>query len=135
MAIRKIEHIGIAVNDLSTSNNLFEKLFGKASYKNEKVVSEGVETIFFELGESKIELLGALQEDSSIHKYLQKKGEGIHHIALEVDDINFETQRLKKEGFIFIYDKPRDGADNKLINFIHPKTAGGILIELCQEKK
>jgi methylmalonyl-CoA/ethylmalonyl-CoA epimerase len=135
MAIRKIEHLGIAVTNPEAAEILFSKLLGKTSYKKEKVDSQGVLTTFFELGESKIELLESLTDDSSIKKFIDKKGGGIHHIALDVDDIEFETQRLKKEGFEFIYEKASEGADNKLINFIHPRSAAGILIELCQEKK
>ncbi len=135
MAIQKIEHLGIAVKNVDEAGKLFSKLLGIDAYKTEVVEREGVETLFFQLGETKIELLGGLHNESPIHAFIQKKGEGIHHIALAVDDINAEIERLKKEGFIFIYEQPKDGADNKRINFIHPKSTGGILVELCEEKK
>ena len=130
----KIEHIGIAVNSLGTSDDLFERLLGKKNYKQESVAREGVTTSFYEVGESKVELLEASSEDSPIAKFLSKKGEGIHHIAFGVDDIYAEIERLKKEGFIFISVEPKDGADNKLVVFLHPKSTNGVLIELCQEK-
>ncbi|MBD8017789.1 methylmalonyl-CoA epimerase [Kaistella pullorum] len=130
----KIEHIGIAVNSLGTSDDLFERLLGKKNYKQESVAREGVTTSFYEVGESKVELLEASSEDSPIAKFLSKKGEGIHHIAFGVDDIYAEIERLKKEGFIFISEEPKDGADNKLVVFLHPKSTNGVLIELCQEK-
>ena len=129
----KIEHIGIAVKDLEVSNELFGKLFGEPHYKTETVESEHVSTSFFKVGESKIELLHATQSDSAIAKFIEKKGEGIHHIAFGVDDIEKEVERLKAEGFQPISDKPRKGADNKLVFFFHPKSANGVLIELCQE--
>lgn len=131
----KIEHIGIAVKDLEKSNELFAKLLGKQHYKTETVESEHVNTSFFEVGESKIELLHATSPDSAIAKYLDKKGEGIHHLAFGVEDIEAEVERLKAEGFQPISEKPKRGADNKLVFFFHPKTANGILIELCQEIK
>ncbi|MBJ2174763.1 methylmalonyl-CoA epimerase [Aureibaculum sp. A20] len=131
--MKKIEHIGIAVKDLDNSNTLFEKLFGKAAYKLEEVASEGVITSFFKSGPNKIELLAATTPESPIAKFLEKKGEGIHHIA--VDDIKSEIKRLKKEGFIVLNDKPKKGADNKLVAFLHPKSSNGVLIELCQEIK
>ena len=131
----KIEHIGIAVRDLEKSNELFAKLLGKQHYKTELVESENVNTSFFELGESKIELLHATSPESAIAKYLDKKGEGIHHLAFGVEDIEAEVERLKAEGFQPISEKPKRGADNKLVFFFHPKTANGILIELCQEIK
>lgn len=130
----KIEHIGIAVNSLGTSDDLFERLLGKKNYKQESVAREGVTTSFYEVGESKVELLEASNDDSPIAKFLTKKGEGIHHIAFGVDDIYAEIERLKKEGFIFISEEPKDGADNKLVVFLHPKSTNGVLIELCQEK-
>jgi methylmalonyl-CoA/ethylmalonyl-CoA epimerase len=130
----KIEHIGIAVNSLGSSDDLFERLLGKKNYKQESVAREGVTTSFYEVGESKVELLEASSEDSPIAKFLSKKGEGIHHIAFGVDDIYAEIERLKKEGFIFISEEPKDGADNKLVVFLHPKSTNGVLIELCQEK-
>ncbi len=132
--MKKIEHIGIAVKDIKEAEKRFAKLFQVLPYKQEKVESEGVLTSFFEIGESKIELLSALNNSSPIQKFLDKKGEGMHHIAFEVDDIELEMKRLKKEGFILLNDKPKNGADNKLIAFIHPKSTGGVLIEICQEK-
>jgi methylmalonyl-CoA/ethylmalonyl-CoA epimerase len=131
--LKKIEHIGIAVKDIKTSNELFTKLFGKAFYKMETVESEQVSTSFFMLGESKIELLEASGADSSIAKFIEKKGEGIHHIAYEVDDIHAEMKRLQDEGFELIHKEPKKGADNKLICFLHPKSTNGVLVELCQE--
>lgn len=133
--IKKIEHIGIAVKDLNNSNTLFKKLFGNEHYKIETVESEGVSTSFFMLGETKIELVASTSENSSIAKFIEKKGEGIHHIAYAVDDIVVEMERLKKEGFELINQQPKDGADNKLICFLHPKSTNGVLVELCQEKK
>lgn len=132
--MKKIEHIGIAVKDIKASNSLFEKLFNKPPYKQEEVVSENVITSFFETGESKIELLQATSPDSAIAKFIEKKGEGIHHIAFEVDDIHAEIKRLQSEGFTMIHDAPKEGADNKLIAFLHPKSTNGVLIELCQDK-
>jgi methylmalonyl-CoA/ethylmalonyl-CoA epimerase len=133
--INKIEHIGIAVRNLSQSNELFSKLFGKAHYKIESVTSESVNTSFFMLGDIKIELLEATDDNSAISKFIEKKGEGIHHIAFEVDDIEKEMTRLKNEGFDLINQQAKDGADNKRICFLHPKTTNGILVELCEEKK
>lgn len=132
--LKKVEHIGIAVKNLENSNTLFKKLFGNEHYKIEKVESEGVSTSFFMLGETKIELLEATNPESSIAKFIEKKGEGIHHIAYAVDDIYAEMERLKKEGFELINKEPKEGADNKLICFLHPKSTNGILVELCQEK-
>ncbi|MEX0811643.1 MAG: methylmalonyl-CoA epimerase [Chitinophagales bacterium] len=131
----KIEHIGIAVKDLKNSNQLFEKLFDKAAYKEESVESEGVSTSFFQVGNSKIELLEAESDDSPIGKFISKKGEGIHHIAFEVEDIEAEMKRLQSEGFHLLNKSPKKGADNKLICFLHPKSSNGVLIELCQEMK
>ncbi|ADV48708.1 methylmalonyl-CoA epimerase [Cellulophaga algicola DSM 14237] len=131
--MKKIEHIGIAVNDLKASNNLFEKLLGVAPYKEEEVLSEGVKTSFFMTGPNKIELLEATHIDGPIAKFLAKKGEGVHHIAFAVDDIVAELARLKEEGFTIINEVPKRGADNKLVAFVHPKTTNGVLIELCQE--
>jgi methylmalonyl-CoA/ethylmalonyl-CoA epimerase len=131
--MNKIEHIGIAVNNLEESNNLFEKLFGKPPYKHEEVLSEGVRTSFFQTGINKIELLEATNLDSPIAKFLEKKGEGIHHIAFDVSNIVAEIERLKAEGFLLINEIPRKGADNKLVAFLHPKNTNGVLIELCQE--
>jgi methylmalonyl-CoA/ethylmalonyl-CoA epimerase len=133
--MRKIEHIGIAVKDLEASNAIFEKLFGTAAYKSEEVESEGVFTSFFMNGPNKIELLAATNPDSPIAKFLEKKGEGIHHIAFDVEDIVSEITRLKNEGFIVLNDVPKKGADNKLVAFLHPKSTNGVLIELCQEIK
>jgi methylmalonyl-CoA/ethylmalonyl-CoA epimerase len=132
---KKIEHIGIAVKDLNNANALFSKLFGKDHYKIEAVESENVSTSFFILGETKIELVASTNENSSIAKFIEKKGEGIHHIAYEVDDIYKEMERLKTEGFELIHQQPKDGADNKLICFLHPKSTNGVLVELCQEKR
>jgi methylmalonyl-CoA/ethylmalonyl-CoA epimerase len=131
--MRKIEHIGIAVKDIKNSNNLFALLFGKKHYKIEDVESEGVKTSFFKCGPNKIELLQATNENSPIAKFIEKKGEGIHHIAFAVDNIENEIKRLTKEGFQMIHEKPKRGADNKLIAFLHPKSTNGVLIELCQE--
>jgi methylmalonyl-CoA/ethylmalonyl-CoA epimerase len=133
--LKKIEHIGIAVKNLQRSNELFSKLFGKDFYKVESVESEKVSTSFFMLSESKIELLEAQDENSAIAKFIEKRGEGIHHIAFEVDDIYAEIERLEKEGFETINPEPKKGADNKLICFLHPKTTNGVLVELCQEIK
>jgi len=132
--LKKIEHIGIAVKNLNNSNELFKKLFGKEHYKVEAVASEGVSTSFFMLGETKIELLEATNENSAIAKFIDKKGEGIHHIAYEVDNLDEEMARLKQEGFELINESPKDGADNKRICFLHPKTTNGVLVELCEEK-
>jgi len=129
----KIEHIGIAIKDAKTSVELFSKLFNAQPYKRESVASENVNTIFFQVGENKIELLEATSSESAIAKFIEKKGEGIHHIAFDVEDIFEEIKRLKNEGFIFINEEPKRGADNKLIAFIHPKSSNGVLIELCQE--
>ncbi|MFD1615787.1 methylmalonyl-CoA epimerase [Gelatiniphilus marinus] len=137
--MNKIEHIGIAVKNLEESNELFSKLFGKAHYKIEEVASEGVKTSFFKIGESKIELLEGTNNDSPITKFIAKKGEGIHHIAFDVDDIYAEIKRLKNEGFKVLNDPEvsglKKGADNKLVAFLHPKTSNGVLIELCQDLK
>lgn len=130
----KLEHIGIAVKSLGFSDDLFEKLLGKKSYKTESVEREGVKTSFYNTGESKIELLEAIREDSPISKFIEKKGEGIHHLAFGVENIQDEIKRLKKEGFIFISEEPKEGADNKLVVFLHPKCTNGVLIEICQEK-
>ncbi|MCK0178836.1 methylmalonyl-CoA epimerase [Flavobacteriaceae bacterium S0862] len=132
--MNKIEHIGIAVKSIKNSNDLFEKLFGESHYKIEDVESEGVKTSFFKVGENKIELLEATNEKSPIAKFIDKKGEGIHHIAFDVDDIEKEINRLKKEGFVVLNEKPKKGADNKLVAFLHPKSTNGVLIELCQER-
>lgn len=131
--MNKIEHIGIAVKNLEEANELYAKLFGKPSYKTEVVESENVKTSFFKVGNNKIELLEATEEDSIIAKFIEKKGEGMHHIAFEVENINEEIKRLKSEGFVVLSDVPKQGADNKLVVFLHPKSTNGVLIELCQE--
>jgi methylmalonyl-CoA/ethylmalonyl-CoA epimerase len=132
--MNKIEHIGIAVKDLEASNLLFSKLFNKAPYKQEVVESENVITSFFDVGPNKIELLAATSTESPIHKFIEKKGEGIHHIAYDVSDIYAEIERLKNEGFVMIHEQPKKGADNKLIAFLHPKSTNGVLIELCMDE-
>ena len=129
----KIEHLGIAVKNLENSNLVFSKLLNVSPYKNEMVESESVNTSFFLLGDSKIELLEATNEESPIAKFLEKKGEGLHHIAFEVDDIESEMKRLELEGFVLLNNQPKKGADNKLVCFLHPKSTNGVLIELCQE--
>jgi methylmalonyl-CoA/ethylmalonyl-CoA epimerase len=131
----KIEHIGIAVKNIEESNNLFAKLFARQPYKMEAVESEGVSTSFFQMGDSKIELLEATNPDSAIAKFIEKRGEGIHHIAFEVADIYAEMKRLEGEGFQLINKEPKPGADNKLVCFLHPKGTNGVLVELCQEIK
>jgi methylmalonyl-CoA/ethylmalonyl-CoA epimerase len=128
----KIDHIGIAVRNMADSNELFRKLLGEAHYKVETVASEKVSTSFFKTGDSKIELLEASDPDSPIAKFIEKRGEGIHHIAFEVDDIVAEIQRLENEGFIPLNREPKRGADNKLVAFLHPKSSNGVLVELCQ---
>ena len=133
--MRKIEHIGIAVKSLEVSNLVFEKLFGSPSYKQEEVASEGVKTSFFKIGSNKIELLEATNPESPIAKFLEKKGEGIHHVAFDVEDIVSEIARLQREGFVVLNEIPKKGADNKLVVFLHPKATNGVLIELCQEIK
>jgi methylmalonyl-CoA/ethylmalonyl-CoA epimerase len=133
--MQKIEHLGIAVEDLKSANELFAKLLGKQHYKVEEVEGEKVATSFFQIGETKIELLEATAETSAIHSFIQKRGKGIHHIAFGVDDIHSEIKRLKSEGFEVLNETPKEGADNKLVCFLHPKTTGGVLVEICQEKK
>ena len=130
--MRKVEHIGIAVKSKASANALFVKLFGKAPYKSEKVEREGVITSFFQMGETKIELLEAAGPNSPIAKFIEKKGEGLHHIAFAVDDILYEMKRLEKKGFTLLNKEPQKGADNKLICFLHPKSTNGVLVELCQ---
>lgn len=130
--MNKIEHIGIAVKSIDASTSLFAKLFAKNAYKREEVLSEGVMTEFFQLGDNKIELLEATNPESTIAKFIEKKGEGIHHIAFDVDDIVAEMKRLKEEGFQLLAEEPKRGADNKLVCFLHPKSTNGVLIELCQ---
>jgi methylmalonyl-CoA/ethylmalonyl-CoA epimerase len=132
--MRKIEHIGIAVKDISSAGKLYEKLLNTTIYKIEDVGSEGVKTAFLQTGPNKIELLEPTSDDSPISKFIEKRGEGIHHIAFDVEDIKAEMERLKNEGFILLNDTPKEGADNKLVCFIHPKSANGVLIELCQSK-
>lgn len=131
--MNKIEHLGIAVKNLVEANEVYSKLFNQEPYKLETVESEGVSTSFFKVGENKIELLEATNPDSAIAKFIEKKGEGIHHVAFDVDDIYAEMERLRKEGFTILNEEPKKGADNKLVCFIHPKSANGVLIELCQE--
>jgi methylmalonyl-CoA/ethylmalonyl-CoA epimerase len=133
--MQKIEHIGIAVDDIDKSNVLFSKIFGKENYKSEIVESEGVLTSFFQIGDSKIELVAATNSESPIAKYLSKNRTGMHHIAFAVDDIKKEMMRLKSEGIRLLNENPKQGADNKLICFLHPKDTNGVLIELCQEIK
>lgn len=132
--MRKIEHLGIAVKNLELSNQLFKKLLGKDSYKEENVEGEGVSTSFFLLGDTKIELLEASRPDSPIAKFIEKRSEGIHHIAFDVVDIEEEISRLKEEGFEILNEQPKEGADNKLVVFLHPKSTNGVLVELCQER-
>ena len=131
--IEKIEHIGIAVKNLDQANKIYEQLLGTPPYKMETVDNEGVNTSFFKTGESKVELLQATKNESTIAKFIAKKGEGIHHIAFAVNDIHKEIKRLKEAGYTIINEKPKKGADNKLVCFVHPKNTKGVLIELCQE--
>ena len=131
----KIEHIGIAVKELTISIPLFEQLLNSNCYKTETVESEHVNTAFFKKGETKIELLESSTADGIIAKYIEKKGEGIHHIAFDVADIYAEMERLKNEGFVLLNEQPKDGADNKLVCFLHPKGTNGVLVELCMDKK
>ena len=133
--MRKIEHIGIAVRDIKAAGATYEKLLNTQIYKVEDVESEAVRTAFLQSGPNKIELLEAISPDSVINHFLEKRGEGLHHIAFDVEDIEAEMQRLKSEGFILLNDRPKEGADNKLVCFIHPKSANGVLIELCQDRK
>ena len=132
--MKKIEHIGIAVKNLEEANQTYKTLLGAEAYKQEEVTSEGVITSFFKVGESKIELLAATNANSPIAKFLEKRGEGIHHLAFDVDNIEEEIKRLETEGFQLISKNPKPGADNKIIAFLHPKSANGVLVELCQEK-
>lgn len=131
----KIEHIGIAVKELQTSIPLFEKLLNSPCYKTESVATEQVNTAFFKKGATKIELLESSSPDGVIARYIEKKGEGMHHIAFDVEDIEAEMERLKQEGFVLLNEQPKNGADNKLVCFLHPKGTNGVLVELCQEKK
>lgn len=130
---KNVEHIGIAVKDLESVNEIYTKLFGESPYKMESVETEQVDTSFFKVGNTKIEFLSASNENSAIAKFIEKRGEGIHHIAFEVEDIHYELDRLQKEGFKFTRPEVSKGADNKLVCFIHPKSANGVLVELCQE--
>lgn len=131
--MKNVEHIGIAVKDMEAAEKLFSSLFNSQPYKREAIPSEFVETSFFKINQTKIELLEATSPDSAIAKFIEKKGEGFHHIAFEVDDILAEMERLKAEGFVLLNEKPKPGADNKLVCFLHPKGTNGMLIELCQE--
>ncbi len=131
--MEKIEHIGIAVKNLAEAEKTYTALLGVAPYKREAVESEHVTTLFFKVGETKIELLEATSPESAIAKFIEKKGEGIHHLAYAVSDIHAEMERLKEQGFVLLNQAPKKGADNKLICFVHPKSAGGVLTELCQE--
>lgn len=131
--ILRIEHLGIAVNDMENANKLFSALLGVPNYKTETVESEKVSTSFFKVGESKVELLKATDPESPIAKFIAKKGEGIHHVAFEVDDIHSMMTQLRSQGFQLLSDEPKKGADNKLICFLHPKSTNGVLVELCQE--
>jgi len=133
--MNKIEHIGIAVSNLQTAGEIYQKLLNTSVYKTEEVLSEGVKTAFLMNGPNKIELLEATNPDSQIAKFIAKKGEGIHHIAFDVSDIRVEMARLKAEGFVLLNDEPKLGADNKLVCFVHPKSTNGVLIELCEEQK
>ena len=132
--MNKIEHLGIAVRDLSKAQEVFNLLLGKESYKMESVERENVNTLFYQLGESKIELLESTDPDGTIAKFIDKRGEGFHHVAIAVDDIIAEMQRLKNAGFELLSEEPKAGADNKLICFLHPRSTGGLLVELCQER-
>lgn len=133
--MNKLEHIGIAVKDLEESNKLFARLLGRPHYKIEEVASEGVRTSFFEIGGIKIELLEATNPDSPIAKFIEKRGEGIHHLAFDVDNALSSINEKKLAGFTMINEQPKEGADNKMIAFLHPKSTGGVLVEVCEEKK
>ena len=133
--MKNIEHIGIAVKSIENANQIYTSLLGASPYKMEEVKSEGVKTSFFKIGDNKIELLEAINPDSPIAKFIEKRGEGVHHIAFAVDDIQSEIARLKKEGFIVLNETPKKGADNKLVAFLHPKSTAGVLVELCQDRK
>ena len=133
--MKKIEHIGIAVKNIENATKIYTSLLGHSPYKSEEVKSEGVKTSFFKTGDSKIELLEATNPDSPIAKFIEKRGEGVHHIAFAVDDIQSEIVRLKNEGFIVLNETPKKGADNKLVVFLHPKSTAGVLVELCQDRK
>ena len=131
----KLEHIGIAVKSLEESDRLFSRLLGKTNYKHETVEREGVTTSFYAVGESKVELLESSTSEGVIGRYIEKRGEGVHHLAFLVEDLEVEIERLGAEGFSFLSTTPKEGADGKLIVFLHPKTTGGVLVELCQEKR
>lgn len=131
--MNKIEHIGIAVKNLEEANETYKAILGSEHYKTEEVESEGVSTSFFKIGESKIELLAATRKDSPIAKFIEKRGEGIHHIAFNVEDIRAEIRRLEEKGFVLINNQPKEGADNKIVAFLHPKSGHGVLVELCQD--
>jgi len=133
--ILRLEHLGVAVKDITAANALFEQILGAAPYKSEEVASEHVITSFFRAGEAKVELLEATAPESAIAKYIEKRGEGLHHVAFEVDDIHAEMQRLSDAGFQLLNAQPKRGADNKLVCFVHPKSANGVLLELCQTIK
>ena len=133
--MNKIEHIGIAVKDIEQAKHYYTKLLGTESYKEETVESEGVTTVFFKVGEVKIELLQAIKADSPIAKFIDKRGEGIHHIALDVDAVDEKAASLKEDGFVVLNDAAKEGADNKIINFVHPKSTLGVLVEICQDKE
>lgn len=134
LGMEKIEHIGIAVNSIAQAGNIYEKLLGTTIYKTEDVASENVKTAFLQCGPNKVELLEALSDDSPIAKFIAKRGEGVHHIAFEVKDIRAEMARLKGEGFVLLNEEPKQGADNKLVCFVHPKGVNGVLVELCQSR-
>ena len=133
-SMKKLEHIGIAVRDLAAATELFRNLLSAEPYKEEKVESEGVNTVFFRVGDVKIELLGALSEASPLNRFLEHHGQGVHHLAFHTEDISKEASELASKGFRLTSDSPKDGADNKLVQFIHPRSAGGVLVELCQDK-
>lgn len=133
--VKNVDHIGIAVKNAADANGLFASLLGKEHFKIEEVASEGVATSFFQIGDTKVELLEATNEDSPIAKFIEKRGEGIHHVAFEVEDIYQSMEELKAKGFTLLNDQPKKGADNKLICFVHPKTVNGVLVELCQSIK
>ena len=134
MAFNKVEHLGIAVHDLEKAIPLFEKITGMKCYKKETIKTEGVITAFLAIGDTKLELLQSIENGSAIEKFISKKGEGMHHVAFEVNDINKEMRRLKQEGITLLNDTPKEGADNKLICFLHPKETNGVLMELCQSR-
>ncbi len=132
--MNKLEHIGIAVKSLENSKQIFQDILGEEAYKMEPVISENVNTLFYQVGDTKIELLEATSEDSPIAKFINKRGEGIHHLAFDVDDVQSKIDELKSKGYRMIHDHPKSGADNKIIAFMHPKSSNGVLVELCQDK-